>query len=626
MDQYNVVANEVWTIRPTLLNQLTFAYTRVPTDKLALNKFGWSTWGSKYVVGALPEVPPRFVVTGGWQGGSQGNTVELDQSVSYRGFTVLDPRLTLHQDGAVACQTGFRFRRHVPLVGGIIMSGAAFTGNAFSDFLMGRMASFDGSNAFTPHLHQWQIGAFMQDDWKVSRRITLNLGLRYESSRRGWTPRVGFQQYAPGQQSTRFPNARWGWCFPATRAFRMGCSKPSITTSAPRLGVAIDPFGDGRTAIRAGYGIFYSFGFAGLFNSNVAQPFQIDVTAFGTPSLVDPFKNAGGNPFPAPAGKFVLPVTVSWMDQNNSVPYVQQYSFVVERQFLRNYSFSVGYVGNVSRHLQEQRDANQPIFIPGQSTAANVAQRRPIMPGIFNNISQAMTGANSSYSSLQTTLNRRFGHGFTLLANYTYAKTIDTQSSDQQSVGQLNFVDSNNMGLDRSVSQLDLRHLFNLSFVYQTPSLTQLGFAGKYLLGGWQVNGIARLASGRPFNVTSGVDSNVNGNNNDRPNLIGDPHLDTGRSMDQKLAQYFNPKAFGPVATGQNGNVGRNILYGPGTKNLDMSFFRDFPIHERHKLQFRGEFFNILNHPNFGNPVAVLSNPNVGQILGASAGRSSSSA
>jgi len=135
------------------------------------------------------------------------------------------------------------------------------------------------------------------------------------------------------------------------------------------------------------------------------------------------------------------------------------------------------------------------------------------------------------------------------------------------------------------------------------------------------VNAIARFASGRPFNVTSGVDSNVNGTINDRPNLIGDPHLDTSRSKDLKLAQYFNPKAFGAVATGQNGNVGRNIMYGPGAQNWDMSFFRDFPIHERHKLQFRGEFFNIFNHANFGVPVAVLNNPNVGQILSAGAGR-----
>jgi Carboxypeptidase regulatory-like domain/TonB-dependent Receptor Plug Domain len=620
IDQNNVVMNEVWSMRPTLLNQFTFGYTRVPTDKKALNTFGWSTWGSKYVVGALPEVPPRFVVTGGWQGGSQGNTVELDQSFQFSDSISWIRGGHSIKFGASLAKQVFDFDG-TSRSSGNIMSGAAFTGNAFSDFLMGRMASFDGSNAFTPHLHQWQIGEFIQDDWKISRRVTLNLGLRHEIFTPWKDANGGLQQYAPGQQSKRFPSAPLGMVFPGDPGVPDGLLRTDWHDFGPRIGVAFDPFGDGKMAIRAGYGIFYSFGFAGLFNSNVAQPFQIDVTAFGTPSLVDPFKNAGGNPFPAAPGKFVLPVTVSWMDQNNRVPYVQQYSLVVERQLARNFSFNAGYVGNVSRHLQEQRDANQAIFIPGQSTAANVAQRRPIMPGIFNNISQALTGANSSYNSLQATLNRRFARGFTLLANYTYSKTIDTQSSDQQSVGALTFVDSTNMGLDRSVSGLDLRHLFNLSFVYQTPALTHWGFAGKYLLGGWQVNGIARFTSGRPFNVTSGVDSNVNGNNNDRPNLIGDPHLDTSRSKDQKLAQYFNPKAFGPVVTGQNGNVGRNILYGLGARTWDMSFFRDFPIHERHKLQFRAELFNIFNHANFANPVAVISNPNAGQILNAGAGR-----
>jgi hypothetical protein len=480
----------------------------------------------------------------------------------------------------------------------------------------------DCSNAFRPHLSNKQGALFVQDDWKAGRRITLNLGLRWEVLPPWVAANGAFQQYAPGQPSQRFPNAPAGLVFPGDPGVPDGLLRTGWRDFAPRVGLAIDPFGNGRMAIRAGYGIFYSFGFAGLFNSNVGQPFQIDVTAFGTPSFVDPYADAGGNPFPLKGpSQFVLPVTVSWMDQNNRIPYVQQYSFVVERQLARNFSFNVGYIGNTSRRLQEQRDANQPIFTPGQSTAANVAQRRPILPGIFNNISQAMTGGNASYNALQATLNRRFARGLTLLANYTYSKTIDTQSSDQQSVGQLNFVDSNNLNLDRSVSSLDLRHLFNLSFVYETPRLARWGFAGKHLLGGWQINGIARYLSGRPFNVTSGVDSNLNGNNNDRPNLIRDPHLDTGRSKDQRLARYFDPSAFALAATGSNGTAGRNVLYGPGARSWDLSLFRVFPIHERHHLQFRAEFFNVFNRANFGTPVAVLNNPNVAQILSAGPGR-----
>ena len=166
-----------------------------------------------------------------------------------------------------------------------------------------------------------------------------------------------------------------------------------------------------------------------------------------------------------------------------------------------------------------------------------------------------------------------------------------------------------------------MRQVFNLSFVWETPRIASLGFVGKQVLGNWQVNGIARYTTGRPYTVTSGIDSNLDGNNNDRPDLIGVPQLSTDRSKNQKLARYFDPTAFRAAGTGLDGTAGRNILYGPGSQNWDMSFFKSIPIGEHRRLQFRAEFFNIFNRANFANPTSLLSNPNVGQILGASAGR-----
>jgi len=622
VNQNNRVVNETWTVRPALLNQLTFTYLNVPTARKALNHFGWSTWGSNYVVGQLPEVPPRFTVSGAWQGGSQGNVDEVDQN------TQLSDTLSWAR-GSHSFKFGASYDRPVyDYVGTsrsscIVTVNNSFTGNALSDFLLGRAGSMDCSNGFYPHLHSQQWAAFLQDDWKISRRITLNLGLRYEIFTPWTDANRGLQQYNPGQQSTRFPNAPAGLVFPGDRGVPDGLLPVRWRNFAPRIGLAIDPFGDGRTAIRAGYGIFYSFGFAGLWNSNVAQPFQIDVTAFGTPNFVNPYANSGGNPFPIPTGmaRFVLPITVSWMNQDNTVPYIQQYSFLVERQLASNLSASMGYLGNGARHLQYQRDANQAVYISGQSNPSNVNNRRPINHDSFANISEALTGASSSYNSLQVTLNRQFSHGFTLLANYTCSKAIDLQSQDQQSVGELDFVDSNNARLDRAQSSLDLRHIFNLSFLWQAPKINHWGFVGRQVLGGWQTNAIARYASGRPFNITSGVDSNLNGVNNDRPNLVGDPHLDSSRPKSARVARYFDPKAFVAAPPGTNGTTGRNILYGFGSANWDMSFFRNFPIHERYQLQFRAEFFNIFNKPNFGSPVAVLTNPSAGQVLGAGPGR-----
>jgi hypothetical protein len=141
-------------------------------------------------------------------------------------------------------------------------------------------------------------------------------------------------------------------------------------------------------------------------------------------------------------------------------------------------------------------------------------------------------------------------------------------------------------------------------------------------LGNWQINGIGRYASGHPFSVTSGVDTNLDGLNIDRADLAGNPRLDTGRSRSQLIVQYFNPAALRTPPTGLDGNSGRNILYGPGSASWDLSFGRLFPFHESHRLQFRSEFFNIFfNKPNFSNPNTVLSSPHVAQILGAGAGR-----
>jgi hypothetical protein len=208
----------------------------------------------------------------------------------------------------------------------------------------------------------------------------------------------------------------------------------------------------------------------------------------------------------------------------------------------------------------------------------------------------------------------------TALANYTYSKAIDNQSADQQGPG-ITFTDNNNLRLDRGPSSFDVRHVFNLTFVWEPPAISRLGFVGRRILSGWQINGITRYTSGRPFTVTSGVDTNLDGNNIDRPNLLGDPNLPGGRPKDQMLKKYFNTGVFQTAALGLNGTAGRDILYGPGFANWDLSFFKAIPVRENQRLQFRAEFFNIFNKANFNPPVAVLNNPNDGVILGAGPGR-----
>jgi len=206
--------------------------------------------------------------------------------------------------------------------------------------------------------------------------------------------------------------------------------------------------------------------------------------------------------------------------------------------------------------------------------------------------------------------------------NYTWEKTIDIVSADVASITATQLVDDNDPARDRGISTVNIPHIFVASASYAVPHLRRFGFVGRDILGGWQLNSIVFLQAGTPINVLSGVDSNLNGTNNDRPNQVGNPLLPTSRSRQQKIAEYFNPAAFAQVPAGTPyGNVSRDSLVGPGYADVDFSAFKDIAIWHEHNLQIRGEFFNLFNHVNLGNPTATLSSTKFGMISSAGAPR-----
>jgi hypothetical protein len=468
------------------------------------------------------------------------------------------------------------------------------------------------------------INAFAQDEWKIRRNLSLTLGVR-------WEPFLPFTAgnnqlttvFRPGQRSSIYTNAPAGLLYAGDPGVPTGGTPTDWMNFGPRLGFAWSPFGSTKTSVRGAYGIFYDTPrFHEISQYIGSPPYSLQVTVNQPRSFSDPFAGQV-NPFPytppqtdqeRAAYRFVLPVTIGQsVPTSFPTPYVQQWNFNIQREIAGGLVFTGAYVGTKGTHLPIRVELNPAVYQAG-ATVANINSRR-LYGSNFASITELQDVINSSYQALQLSLNKRFAHGFTVLANYTYSKSIDGISLETDSYNGQNPL---NLRGDRGLSDFDVRQRFVGSFLYELPS--PKGSVSKWF-GGWQINGILTAQTGTPVNVVSGTDRAFTGAGTQRPDVVGNPNLDTGRSTDQLLARYFNPAAFVLPAVGSYGNAGRNVLIAPGRWNLDSALFKRFPIREKMQLQFRWEFFNFFNHPNFGAPVANISSATVGRITSASAGR-----
>lgn len=578
------------------------------------------------------------------------------------------------------------------------------TGNSFADLLVGNVAEYQQTNLYTKYYNRYKIvEPYFQDDWRITKRLTLNLGLRvslfgtyreryqhafafdpnafttsaesrefYDAANPsdplngslvGGNPFNGIVQCGGSGGTGVIPSTVLG-AFPGATvgsSSNAGCLQGHLFNPGPRIGFAFDPKGDGKMAIRGGYGIFFEHTNGNEGNTESLEgsaPFALTSQQFN----VTGYNNVGaggGSLFPLNLTE--IPTKVQW-------PYVQQWNLDVQRELPEHVVLSVAYVGSKGTHLTLLADGNQLFpapagsnpFTAGQPIAsadcANIVNPatglpnpaatlgngtpvpsaalnnlfvacgnsanlvRTVYPGI-GNIPDLVDGANSIYNALQVSANRTLGD-LTLSLAYTYSHSID-DSSDRSDTA---FLDSYDYALNRASSTFDQRHSLSISYVYSLPFFKGASGFTHALLGGWQVSGITVAQTGVPFSVTNNTTygdnagvGNADGTGS-RPDLVGNPFAVTPAEIAARAGSfgplYYNPAAFA-IPTGLTfGNVGRDSLYLPRRVNFDFGVFKEFKINERSGFDFRWENFNLFNHTQFNAIDSGLNDSSFMQLNG----------
>ncbi len=705
----SLVARLTTTASPTLLNEFVFSYT---TDHITLTSTGqpnpnaWQrppglTIGSLFPGTDTGGKLPGFQITGGTGGAYGSDGFGQDPGYIPNGPYNANPTYTFRDNVTkIIGRHNLQFGTYIvfaqknelsatePSVNGFLNfdnTAPNSTGNSFADLLIGNIANYSQASAQPKYYNRYKIvEPYFQDDFHVTRRLTLNLGLRlslfgtyreryknafnfdpatWDSNKAPLVDDINGSQtgqpgalYAlPGQTLDPFN----GMVQCGVNGVPVGCMSGHLFNPAPRIGFAFDPRGDGKMAIRGGYGIFFDHT-----NGNEATTEALE----GSPPLVEAptqYTITGYTNIGSQAG-LLFPLNVISIPSKATWPYVQQWHLDVQQEVLRNTVMTLSYVGSKGTKLGRKFELNQlhPVpatlnpYIPlnssisnadGGSDCGSITENTPVgggpvnVSGVVNGITYNGTtggqvatnlavacgndgnpfrpfrgigdvtrldnGASSSYQALQAQLRRSVG-GLQLNIAYTYSHSID-DASDGGLFGDGGILNAYDPALFRAASNFDQRHTFTTSAVYDLPFFKAPGMTNK-LLGGWELSGIGLWETGTPFSVYNGIlgDNAGLGNGVASNAGAGQSYADVIGNPYQDVPRFDPASGFGPFVANPNayadpigltlGNSGRNSLRNPGHWNIDMALFKHFRVTESMAFEFRAEAFNIFNHTEFG--------------------------
>ena len=639
----SVTLGDTYTLSPTSVNAFHATYNRRADNRgSAPNLFGPQSLGINGFADNMPDTYMQITVTNYFNvncgtcapGYFNDNTYQLSDDYSMTkgkhqfGFGVDFRKLE------------FNSLNNQQANGQWVFTGTSTvnTGDSLADLELGKLASLTDGNALSDYMRQKVFAGYAQDTYRATKHLTITAGIRWEP----FTPTVDKQcrgnqfslsEFMAGYHSTEYPAAPSGLLFGKDSPNSNGCAfeKSYWADFSPRLGLVFDPTGSGKQTIRAAFALIHDNPELFYPERWTTNPPYASSIALGTNA--GPFSNpflgyvsptgAAGDPFP---GASIFPSQGTYVTIPSKVPveYTMQWNVSYQRQFAKDWLATATYVGSKTNNILGANDINMPQPMAG-ATTSNEPQRRlltllnPAQGAYYSSIIQTDAGAVSSYNALQVKVEHRFANHYTWLTNYTWSHCISTWDFGNELAAD-DYQNPNNRNAEKGDCNFDRRYIFNTSLVATSTGLGT-GFM-KGLTRDWQIAPLISLDSGQPFSVTDGTDVSLTGEALDRPNVVAGVN-----SQPHTLAAWFNPAAFAGScalaayaanpnceAPGTFGNAGRDIFHGPGSIQWDMAVSRIFPIKERVRIEFRGDFFNIMNHANWNAPASAVNSATFAQI------------